>query len=382
MDSTTFNFAIIGAGCSGIHLALAMMEDPFFRDKQIIIIEKESKSENDRTWCFWEPGEGKWDGLIHHSWSRGKFYSEAKPEQLDMAPYRYKMLRSIAFYNYGKQKVREAPNFHWVSDTVSEIRQDESNAIVAEKSTYYAHHIFDSRIDPSFYQDDDPYTRILQHFKGWSIQTEEDHFDPDEFVIMDFRLRWKNTTSFSYVLPTSKRTALVEFTLFTPELIKDHEYDKMLDLYIREIIGLKDYSVMEVEKGIIPMTDYPFHNLHKENITKIGTAGSWVRPSSGYSFKNSEKYAGRIIQNIKSGKPPASGIARNRFRLYDRLLLDILNHHNELGTELFGSMFGKSPARRIFKFLDEETNMLEDIKIISSFRSAPFLRALINQLTR
>lgn len=381
MDSTTYNYAIIGAGCAGIHLALAMMEDPFFEDKEIIVLEKEAKNKNDRTWCFWEPGEGRWDDMVYHSWGEGKFFSGQEPQQLSMASYRYKMLRSIDFYEHGKSRIKEATNFHWISEAVTDIRE-EDNAIIGDTNTYNAEHIFDSRIDPSFFQNNDHYTRLLQHFKGWVVETEDDHFDPDEFVMMDFRHRWKNSTSFTYVLPTSKRRALVEFTLFTPELIEDQEYDEMLKSYIREVMGLKDYSVIEVEKGIIPMTDFPFHRHHEEHITKIGTAGGWVRPSSGYSFKNCEKYARKIIRNIKKGDRPEAGVARNRFRMYDRLLLDILNERNELGKELFGSMFGGNPAHRIFKFLDEESSLVEDIKIISGFRSRPFLRALINQLTR
>ena len=47
------------------------------------------------------------------------------------------------------------------------------------------------------------------------------------------------------------------------------------------------------------MSNYPFHRANKKGITKIGTAGSWVKPSSGYAFKNIEKSAQKVIQNIK-----------------------------------------------------------------------------------
>ncbi|MFK7809417.1 MAG: lycopene cyclase family protein, partial [Saprospiraceae bacterium] len=56
--TNTYDYAIIGAGCAGIHLALAMMKDSFFADKQILVLEKEAKNTNDRTWCFWEEGDG------------------------------------------------------------------------------------------------------------------------------------------------------------------------------------------------------------------------------------------------------------------------------------------------------------------------------------
>lgn len=375
----SYDYAIIGAGCAGLHLASAMIEDAFFRDKQILIIEKSDKAINDRTWCFWETGNGKWDDLIHHRWSKGKFHATKENKQLDMAPYEYKMLRSIDFYNHGKNKINAAPNFHWISDEVTQINSNGKHAILGKHKTYEAAHIFDSRIDPDFFDHNDRYTRLLQHFKGWVIETEEDFFDPGEFVIMDFRLKWHNSTSFNYVLPTSKRRALIEFTLFTKELIENEDYDEVLKQYLKQYLGLTNYRIEEVEQGVIPMSDFPFQKQHQRHLTKIGTAGAWVRPSSGYHFKNAEKYSQRIIHNLKHQKHPATGVATNRFRKYDALLLDILKNKNELGEELFTSMFSKNPAKKIFKFLDEETSLLEDVKIFSTFRSKPFLQALLNQ---
>ena len=130
------------------------------------------------------------------------------------------------------------------------------------------------------------------------------------------------------------------------------------------------------------MSDYPFHQQHEDHLTKIGTAGGWVRPSSGYHFKNAEKYSQKIVENLKNEKHPAKGIANSRFRKYDTLLLDILNTNNELGEELFSSLIEKNPATKVFKFLDEETSFLQDIKLFSTFRSVPFLKAIYNQMLR
>lgn len=52
MSSEIFDYAIIGAGAAGLNLAMAMLNDPFFEDKRILIIEKEDKEINDKTWSF------------------------------------------------------------------------------------------------------------------------------------------------------------------------------------------------------------------------------------------------------------------------------------------------------------------------------------------
>lgn len=85
----------------------------------------------------------------------------------------------------------------------------------------------------------------------------------------------EDLASFTYVLPTSKRSALIEFTLFTTALIEDSDYDLMLKKYIESILNINNYKIKEVEKGVIPMTNFPFHKANTKWVTKIGTAGSW-----------------------------------------------------------------------------------------------------------
>ena len=95
---------IIGAGAAGLHVALAIHNDPYFDNKSIVIIDKTNKDVNDRTWCYWEKDSGKWDQIIKHSWAHGSFFSNCKEKHFDLSPYRYKMLQGLDFYNYSKAK--------------------------------------------------------------------------------------------------------------------------------------------------------------------------------------------------------------------------------------------------------------------------------------
>ena len=69
MDSTVYDFAIIGTGAAGLHLALAMKQDTYFDDKKILLIDKSKKEVNDKTWCFWEKGKGNWDEIATKTWN-------------------------------------------------------------------------------------------------------------------------------------------------------------------------------------------------------------------------------------------------------------------------------------------------------------------------
>nr|MBK9649771.1 hypothetical protein [Bacteroidota bacterium] len=88
-----------------------------------MIVEKESKNINDRTWCFWENENGLWDKIITKSWSTGFFITKEKSIKLDMKNYHYKMLRGIDFYNHAKSKISSTENISWINDDVKSVQE-------------------------------------------------------------------------------------------------------------------------------------------------------------------------------------------------------------------------------------------------------------------
>ncbi len=374
-----FDFAIIGAGAAGLQLALAMLDDDYFREKKVLLIEREVKDKNDRTWCYWEEGNGKYDGLLYKRWERGVFVGMGKEIKLDLPPYTYKMLRSADFNKYAFERLKFASQFTLLSAGVEKLTEGEMVLIETDEGEFEARHVFDSRISKDFYEDNSS-VKILQHFKGWMIETEDAVFNPKEFVMMDYRFRLPGSTGFIYVLPFTENRAMVEFTLFTPELIDDKEYDKVLNKYLSSFKGLKEYTISETEFGIIPMSNYPFYRHSTDKITKIGTAGGWVKSSSGYSFRNGTKYSLKILEAVKRGdiKPKSYSLAR--FRFYDSIFLRVLYDNNDLGEELFAALYFKNKIQQIFRFLDEETTLWEELRIINHFPYRPFLAGLIRQV--
>ena len=90
------------------------------------------------------------------------------------------------------------------------------------------------------------------------------------------------------------------------------------------------------------MSDFPFHEASTKHILKIGTAGSWVKPSSGYSFKNAQTYSAKIAELLAKGKPVPTLFSTPKFRLYDSVFLDVLMNKNHLGPMLFEQMYAKN----------------------------------------
>jgi len=377
MITPDYYYVIVGGGLAGLQLAHRIRNDLFFKGKKIAIIDPDTKSENDKTWCFWEKNPGKWDHLITKKWQQGKFISSEITENLDLDPYSYKMLKSLDFYNYVKSELETSEDFIFIKDKISKIDQVTRTAI-GEKDNYTATHFFDSRPPLEFRNENS--SLIYQHFKGITIKTLNKAFNPEVFTMMDYRLKYKESTSFTYILPLSVKEALIEFTFFTPFLTEETVYDEKLDEYIKTILKLDDYEIIASEKGVIPMTDYPFQKSNTRYFTKIGTAGGWVKASSGYSFKNTEVKVTQLIENIKRGLRPSSNLFSKKFQKYDAIFLDVLEKRNDLGESLFTKFYTKNSIQEIFKFLDEETTFSEELKIMLSLYHPQFLKSFFNKL--
>lgn len=369
-------YVIIGGGLAGLQLARQLSRNVFFKGKKIAIIDSDF-SMPVKTWCFWEKGKGKWDDLLTKSWNKGKFISSEENIDLQLLPYTYKMIKAKDYHQKLQDEIEESGDIEFITDEIRKIDPVTMKAKGLKKS-YGATHFFDSRVDPS-YLESKKHTTIFQHFKGWEVETEKPVFTPDSFTMMDYRIKYPDATAFTYILPFTEKKALVEYTFFSPFLTEDKVYDEMLQQYFEKILKTKDFKIKSTETGVIPMTDFPFDKANTEQITKIGTGGGWVKPSTGYSFKNTEKRIGKIIENIKSGKLPGENLINNKFRKYDAIFLDVLAQNNQKGEEIFTKFYNKNSPQDIFRYLDEETSVSEDLKIMLSLYSFDFVTSFFRK---
>ncbi|HRG94308.1 MAG TPA: lycopene cyclase family protein, partial [Chitinophagaceae bacterium] len=138
--------------------------------------------------------------------------------------------------------------------------------------------------------------------------------------------------------------------------------------------------ITEIENGIIPMTNYRFPAVDGR-IIFLGTAGGQTKASSGYTFQFIQKHSARLVNSlIKKGNPFVSrpgGPARYRF--YDSVLLHVLKNGLVPGDKVFTDLFKKNKPQRVLRFLDNESSLGDELKIVSSLPTWPFLKAAIRQ---
>ncbi|MBG9375650.1 lycopene cyclase [Panacibacter sp. DH6] len=383
---THYDYIITGAGCAGLSLLYRMMQHPFFSNKKILVADKAEKNHNDRTWCFWETKPGMFEDVVHHKWKQVDFYSGHFSARFDIEPYTYKMIRGIDFYRFVLSKAAANKNVTIVYGSVAAVSCNNDGAsVVIDGEIFTARYVFNSIL---FKENTPPATagklyHLQQHFKGWLIETPANAFDERVATFMDFRVSQQYGTTFVYVLPLAANKALVEYTLFTKSLLPQHAYDEGLQHYISNFLKLKDYIVTETEFGIIPMTNFHF-SKGSGNVINLGTAGGNTKASSGYTFRFIQKHSDAVIEKLVQQKHPQvlQNIMQKRFGLYDSTLLNVLSNNKLGGDRVFADMFRKNPVQRVFRFLDNETNPVEELKLVSSVPTKVFLPAAVQELFR
>ena len=377
---TNYDYIILGAGASGLMLAYRMASDAFFDDKSILILDKEKQKGNDRTWCFWENGEGEWDDMLTKIWSKIYFGSDNYKGDIEILPYHYKMIRSEDFYNSLWQKIEKKDNITFINDEVINFTElNDSVQIITNNGSYVASKLFNSIHDANLYVNQKKYPVLQQHFVGWFVKTDDAVFDDSAATFMDFTVPQKGNTRFMYVLPIDKKTALFEFTLFSKDLLQLNDYENAIVDYLKKK-NITNYKVVEKEKGSIPMTSFKFSELNSRHILNIGTAGGWTKASTGYTFRNTTKKTKGLADFLKTENNLSKFHRKSKFWFYDLIFLDVLANHNEEGAALFASMFKKADVKTIFKFLDEESTWIEDLKIILSVPPKRFIQAFFKRL--
>ncbi len=374
-----FDYIIAGGGCAGLSLAYAMAQGPL-RDRKILVVDREQKTKNDRTWSFWTDQPTQFDAIVYRSWQKIEFVGDDYQHISQMAQFSYKTIRGVDFYREVHQLLAQNPNVVFVYGEITNITSHETSAsVTVNNQEYTGQYVFDSLYQPNDYEPHAPdYHFTLQHFKGYLIRTPVPAFDPQVATMFDFRTQQKDGAFFFYILPFAADLALVEYTGFSKKMLPLAEYDAELKDYLANVRNLTDYTIEGEEFGAIPMTDFRFPT-HKGRVIKIGVQGGQSKPSTGYAFYRIQQQVAALARSlVETGAPFSVPRSKPHFRAYDSLLLNILHRNGVQIKPIFTQMFARNPIERILRFLNETSSPAEDLQIIASVPPMPFLQALKN----
>lgn len=380
MALRNYDYIICGGGMSGLSLAYYIAKSPL-KNKNLLIIEPDDKTKNDRTWAFWEIGESAFESILYKKWHSVNFFNtDGKKQHLAIGKYSYKVIRGIDFYNFTKTELKKSGNVIWVKGYVKEINDYGNNAEVITQNgdRYIAEYVFDSTYKLNLQLPEN--NNLLQHFKGIVVKTKSQFFNPEIPDMMNFGVEQKNDECrFIYILPFDEYTALIEYTMFSESLLTHAEYDEELNNYILNNLKLRDYEIIESEFGVIPMSDVPTNEFPSERVVRIGTSGGYTNPATGYTFQGTQERLQKLVAKLVATGSPKSEMTwwQKRHLLYASILLNVIKKKRYPIGKVFGMMYEKNKPETMFKFLDGKTNFIEELQLMASTPIKHFLMAAI-----
>jgi lycopene beta-cyclase len=375
----SYDIIIAGGGASGLSLASHLARSPL-RIRSILIVEKDAKDTNDRTWCFWANQPSFFNDIVYRSWNQLQVLGDHFEKALGLHEYRYKMIRGIDFYSYTRQTISECPHVEFLRGKVELIKDgDQQASVLVDGKQYVGTWVFDSLFDWSAFKPDPThYHTIKQQFKGWEIEAAGQPFNPQVATFLDFRTPQRDVMHFFYVLPFSKHSALVESVLCTTTPVDWERCDQALQFYLKNILGISVYHILREERGINPLSDWRFPRQLGKHIMAIGNHAGMVKPSTGYAFLRTQEDSSAIINSLlEVGHPFSVPTSPRRYRYFDAVMLEIMSHHAERIEPIFLSLFKHNPAERIFRFLDEVASLGENALMMPSLPPQLLLQSVL-----
>ncbi len=368
------DYLFAGAGASATLMLMRLEKYGLLENKSVLILDPDAKTEDDKTYCFWsDPNKQPaldCKHLISHRWS--DISINQKPAE-SMMPQAYHHISGLDVYKE-LRRIVEDHKLNRLQGGVLKIKPNKNNlTVISDIGTWEAKMVFDSR-PPEYSPLKKEDAHLIQSFLGFVITTEAPLMNDNCVDLMDFGIDQQGETQFIYVLPFEKNKALVELTRFGSATIEPSEAEPILLDYIEQRYG--QYEIVSKEIGRIPMSTATIANYQIPGVIPIGARAGAVKPSTGYAFKNMFDHADRIAMSLLEKTKSLNIQKSKRFNFYDRLLLLILSQNPSQGKVIFEALFKKNKTKNILSFLDEKTNIFEDIRIFLSLPFKPFLLAV------
>ncbi len=351
------DIAILGGGCAGLSLAVALSHAaPHLR---VHIIEERTRYVRDRTWCYWNTEPHPFQGCVSHSWSRWRVSADGRSVVRQSSRYRYEHIPADRFYEFAQECIEHSPLQTLTMG--ARVISVNGNRIETDQGSIRASRVFDSR--PARVQL--PEDALVQRFTGWHVRTASPCFDPATIDLMDFQPPGAaGRSTFFYVLPFSATEALVEVTYLDSVSLPLADAESEL----KRRLG-SDCEIIFRESACLPM------HCFKPPANAIGAYGGRVKPSSGYAFLRIQRQSQALAAALASGAPTPTRYEAGFYGLLDRVFLEVLRNDLPNAPRYFVPLFERVPPDTLERFLSETGTLAGAIPIVRALPKRPFIEA-------
>ena len=377
--SKSYDIVVIGAGLSSLmFLSRYILKN---KDQSILLIEKSIKKNINQTFCIWQGPDlidikKIYNLKPRHVWRKIEVSYENDSICRDISPYSYECFD-------GKETLKELLNQCKNKISIKQgldVRKIKNNKglieVITKNITIKTKYLIDSRNKISKEQYESP-PSLQQAFVGNEIVSKNEQFDPEVIKLMNFSNN-KKEVEFTYTLPFSKKSALVETTFFSkrPSLININKlHKKLLERY-------KKIKLIKEERGIIPMIlDREFIN---NNNIPIGLSAGMARPSTGYSMMRIAQW----VKSIESKKIKQENINEFQFKpnklleWFDSIFLTVCYFWPQKVPNLFMKLFSNADIKSIIRFMSDAPTFSDIFLIILSMPKKLMIHGLIKKYVK
>ncbi|MBJ7470971.1 MAG: hypothetical protein JHD16_06690, partial [Solirubrobacteraceae bacterium] len=182
---------ILGAGLSGLSVARALLRRR--PGAPIVLVDRRTSWERDRTWCFWDTHDLPDAELATARWSAWNTVGHGGAFTQYSRRHPYVHLPADRFYEASLHELSKARNVDLQTDTrVLDVRGSRQRSIVVETSRgeLHATAVVDAMggSGPLLRNRDAGSVELSQRFVGLEVEVEHPIFDPSTATLMDFRV--------------------------------------------------------------------------------------------------------------------------------------------------------------------------------------------------
>lgn len=359
---------IIGAGCAGLVLAQSLTPSSHHK----VDLYEENEISKDHIWGYWDFGEDIFKlarTLSSAHWQKWDIITTEGGHRLEGMKCRYIALSAKRYKEHIKADLLQRDQFRFFSRRVTQC-SSRYNADISltdgSAETHQYTQIFDTA----------RYTRqansLIQHFVGHHVETSSDCFDSSAVTLMDFRVPQTDGLHFMYVLPFSKRTALVESTVFSSSPLSPQWYKDQIDAYLKRYYPGFKFTIADEESGQIPLS--ALREEFRDGTTPVGLAAGALRASSGFAFYQIHRQIAAMAKNNYSYAPPG---ATSIERWMDQVFLRVLRSSPDRGPEIFLRMARALSGDEFARFMNGHVSWRVKLKLILAMPKFLFLKALL-----
>jgi lycopene beta-cyclase len=362
---TIFDYAVIGVGAAGLSFLKQSQNN---KGIKTIAIDKNIFIQKNHIFGYWDMPWTK--ALNAHSHQKWKTWSIINQEEEVKFFSEYHAYGIIYLDKWKEECLKNKDDLVIIESYVRNIvkKNNEIFEIILENNdVYYAYNIVDSRpvkLEKKY---------LKQHFLGLTIETKYDVFDENKLILMDFRVDQSKGIHFIYLVPFSKRKALIESTMFSYNEESNDWYKKSIEEYLQKFYQLKEWNIVDEEKGSIPMI---LVKKPKNNFINIGTMSGAMKPSSGYAMSFIQKQISDLFKNKSLINRKFANPHKFVDLWMDKIFLKVIASNPALAISIFTNLGKTLNGNEFALFMSGQANTLIRLKVILKMPKKHFLKAL------